>query len=96
MVLAFDRKRVDGHVEPGLEGDHLGPHALHVEGQGTGGRPELQHALAGQVHAAEVVGLVTPQVPDARAGPCRRGARRRGTRRSRVRSAPSRRFDSAA
>ena len=65
LVVAFDGKGVDGHIEPGLEGDHLGPHALHVEGQGAGGRPELEHTLAGQLHAAEVGGLVSPQVPDA-------------------------------
>ena len=53
------------HVEPGLEGDHLGPHALHVEGQVAGGRSELEHPLAGEVHAAEVGGLVAAQVPDA-------------------------------
>ena len=58
LVIAFDGKGVDGHVEPGFEGDHLGPHALHVEGQGAGGRPEFQHTLAGEIHPAEVVGLV--------------------------------------
>ena len=65
LVLALHRKRVDGHVEPGLEGDHLGAHALHVEGQGAGGRPELEHALAGEVHPAQVGGLVAAQVPHA-------------------------------
>ena len=65
LVLAFHRKGVDGDVEPGFEGDHLGAHALHVEGEGAGGRPELEHALAGQVHAAEVGGLVAAQVPHA-------------------------------
>ena len=65
LVFALDGKRVDRHVEPGFEGDHLGAHALHEEGQVAGGRSELQHALAGEVHAAEVVGLVAPQVPHA-------------------------------
>ncbi len=64
IVLAPHGERVDGDVEPGLEGDHLGAHALHGEGQVAGGRSELEHPLAGEVHAAEVVGLVAAQVPD--------------------------------
>ncbi len=52
-----------GDVEPGLEGDHLRPEALHGEGQEAGGRPELEDPLAGHVDPAEVGGLVAPQVP---------------------------------
>ena len=69
LVVPPDGQHIDRHVESGLEGDHLGPHALQIEGQVPGGRAQLEHPLARDVHTAEVGGLVTPQVPRTRQHP---------------------------
>ena len=45
LVVALHRERVDRHVEARLEGDHLGAHALHVEGQGPVAGPSSSTRL---------------------------------------------------
>ena len=84
-VTAVDREEVDGDVEPGLEGDHLGPLAIHVEGQVARCGAGFDHPLAADVDAAQVGPLAAPEVPGTVDRRSRRGGRRRGTSCSRRR-----------